>query len=261
MTCKDNSITYLKNSGYSVVRVPKEDIQPLQIFINEKGILKPLGDLSTILKQGEVALPQVQKDKPVAGISGTRSSDLSAGIALSILGSIVGAMGGSKLGLEGKYEKAKSISFEFSDVYEDSISIANLDQYLADADVNPLSRYVADLLEADEIYLTTATIKTNKINIDGKEKSNASLTVDIPEIQKVIGGNINVKAAGGKTNQVTFEGKIALVFGFQAIQLVYEDGRYKTFKHLKAGEGAVSGFGDEQPKYLSQEGAFVKLAV
>jgi hypothetical protein len=239
MTCKDSSITYLKNAGYNVVRVPKADILPLQILINEKGIMKPLGELSTILKS-PTNLPAIKMNTPLASISGTKTSDLSLGVGISILGNIIGAMGGTKLGLDAKYEKARTISFEFEDVLEDSVSIALLDQYLGEADVDPRSRYVAELLEADEIYVTTATIKSQKFSIDGKQKNNASVTVEVPEIQEIVGGNVKVSGKGKKTSKISFEGTIPLVFGFQAVRLVYENGRYQTFRHLEAGKAAAS---------------------
>jgi hypothetical protein len=72
-----------------------------------------------------------------------------------------------------------------------------------------------------------------------------------------------VKGGSDSTGKVTFEGKLPLVFGFQAVQLVYEDGQYKTFKHLKTGEGAVGGVtatpGVPVPKFLASEGAFVSV--
>lgn len=261
MACKDRAITYLKSIGYNVVRVPKVDIQPLQILINEKGFLKPLGELSTLLLSGsQVNLPSIKRNGQTANISGQRTSDLSFGVGISILGSIIGAMGGSKLGLDAKYSQAKTIAFEFLDVLEDSIQIAELDQFLSDADVNPHSRYIAQLLEADEIYVTTATIKSNKINVEGKKSNKKNINVSVPEIKEIVGGTIEVTSQGENNSKVTFQGSIPLVFGFQAVRLVYEEGKYTSFKHLGAGEGAVSISGDPQPEYLSTQAAFVNLS-
>ena len=260
MTCKDKSITYLKSCGYNVIRVPKADIQPLQIFVSERGILKPLGQLSTILNPGEIPLPSVKQDQVMAGIKGKRTNDLSIGVGISILGNIIGAMGGSKLGLESKFSKARTIAFEFVDVLEDSIEIAKLDQYLANADVNPHSRQLAQLLEADEIFVTTATIKSNKFTIEVKKKNNVDAGVTVPEIKEVVGGNVEVKTSADAENKIAFEGKVPLGFGFQAVQLIYEDGQYKTFDHLDAGEGAVAMVQQEGPKYFSTPAAFTNVS-
>jgi hypothetical protein len=258
MTCKDKSITYLRNFGYSVIRVPKADIQPLQIFIKERGILKPLGELSSILNAEGVAIPSIKQNQAMAAIKGQRSSELSAGVGISILGSIIGAMGGSKLGLDAKFSKSKSITFEFSDVLEDSIEIARLDQFLANADVNPNSRQLAQLLEADEIFVSTSIIKSKKFTIDVKKKNAADASVTVPEIKEIIGGNVSVKAGSDGGNKIEFEGGIPLGFGFQAVQLVYEDGQYRTFNHLNAGQGAVD-MPQQGPKYFVSPASFVDV--
>ena len=241
MTCKDQSLTFLNGFGYNVVRAPKVDIQPLQLLIREKGIMKNLGELASLLNVGDLApLPGIKRDKQMANISGSRTSDLSAGVGISILGNIIGAMGGSKLGLEAKYAQAKTISFEFADVLEDSLEIVMLDQFLAGADVNPLSRFVANLLEADDIFVITAVIKSQSISVLSKKKNDTAVVVSVPEIKEIVGGNVDVSTKSGSESTITFSGKVPLVFGFQAIQLTYEDGQYKTFKHLKPGGGAVS---------------------
>ena len=259
MTCKDKSITYLKSLGYNVVRVPKGDIQPLQIFIREQGILKPLGELSSVLNPGEIALPGIKLNQPMAAIKGRRTNELSVGVGLSILGNIIGAMGGTKLGLEAKFSRAKTIAFEFTDVLEDSVEIAQLDQFLTTADVNPNSRHLAQLLEADEIFVTTATIKSNKFGIDVTKKNNVDVGVTVPEIKEIVGGNLDVKTAAAGESKITFEGKVPLGFGFQAVQLIYENGQYKTFDHLNAGEGAVA-MPQQGPKYFTTQGAFVSMS-
>ena len=59
-------------------------------------------------------------------------------------------MGASTLGLDVTYRRAKVAAFEFGDVTEDTVEVAKLDQFLSDADVNPLSQHVGSLLEADD---------------------------------------------------------------------------------------------------------------
>jgi hypothetical protein len=259
MTCKDSSITYLKSIGYNVVRIPKGDIHPLQMLTKQNGVLKQLGDVASVFAPGGTPVPKIKRNSPVADISGNQTSDLSVGIGLSILGNIIGAMGGSKLGLEAKFEKAKTLSFEFLDVVEDSVAIAMLDKFLGDADVNAAGRYVSQLLEADEVYVITATIKTNKFNVEGKQKNKTAVTVQVPEIKEIIGGNIDVGKKAAKSSKITFQGKISLVFGFQAVQLIYEDGVYSSLKHLKAGQGAVA-LKNTNPTYLMNEGPFVNVS-
>lgn len=260
MFCKDQSITFLKSFGYNVVRVPKADIQPLQILAEKKGILNPLGELSTLLVAGEhVNVTPIKRDIAVSGISGQKTSDLSIGVGMSILGSFIGAMGGSKLGLDTKFSQARTITFQYEDVLSDSIEIAALDQFLADADVNPLSQFVSDMLEADDIYVITAVIKSKKFSVEAKKKDQTSVDVSIPEIKGIVGGTVDVSGQSDTSNKVTFEGAIPLIFGFQAIRLIYEDGKYSAFKPVDAGGVAMSISNSENRDYLIIEGSLTQL--
>ncbi len=241
MFCKDQSVSFLKSFGYNVIRLPKADVQPLQILTLTNGTLTNLGQLATLLTTGSAApMPVIRFDQPTSTISGRKTSDLSVGVGLSILGSIIGAMGGSKLGLETKYSDARTITFEYADVKNDSVEIAKLDQFLADADVNPLSQFVSQLLESDDIYVITNTIKSQKISVEAKRKDQTSVTVDIPEIKQLVGGNVAVSGDSDLATSVTFTGGVPLVFGFQAIRLIYENGRYTAFKNLPAGGGSIA---------------------
>jgi hypothetical protein len=114
--CSDPFLTYLKAYGYCVIRLPKSDVKPLQIQAKQGKDLDRLGDLTTLMMAGSnIPLPPVSENMQAANISGQRTSDLSFGVGLSILGSFLGAMGGSKLGLDVKYQQAKTVAFEFTD--------------------------------------------------------------------------------------------------------------------------------------------------
>jgi len=197
--------------------------------------LDRLGDLTTVLVAGSnIKVPRISENNTATNITGQRTSDISFGIGLSILGSFIGAMGGSKLGLDTKYQQAKTIAFEFNQVLEDRIDVAMLDQYLADSDVNPFSRHVSEMLEADEVYVTTATIKSKKFTVEAKMSNGTSLQLNLPDIQGIVGGNVKIAGQSHMASKITYEGNVPLVFGFQAVRLFYEKGRYTAFKPLTA---------------------------
>ena len=255
MSCGDPYLKELRSKGYNVVRLPKADIRPLQLLAKRGDTLDRIGELATVLPVAQVPLPPVTADTPVASLSGVHSGEFSLGFGLSILGSIIGAMGGSKLGLDVTYKNAKSVTFEFLDVLENRIEIAKLDQYLAGADVSPFSAYVAKLLEADQLFLTTATVRSNKFAVESKGSGNTGVDVSVPEIKGVVGGNVKVGGGSDRSSKVTFEGPLPLVFGFQAVRLFYEKGRYQRFEVL-SGDAALEKA--PTPEILS-EGPFVKM--
>jgi len=254
----DPVLSYLKSFGYSVVRLPRADIRPLQVLTKEDTRLSRLGELATVLQpRGHITSPTVHENVSAATISGQRTRELSFGVGLSILGSIIGAMGGSKLGLDVTYKQARTVAFEFADVTSDGVELVDIDQYLTDADLSPFSTHVAKLLESDAIYVTTSTIKSRKFVVEAKQSDGTALEVKIPDIQGIVGGNVTVSASGGAASKVVYEGAVPLVFGFQAARLFYENGRYTAFRALSPGNEGL----EARPEgdYLVTDSPFVRL--
>src|SRR5258705_1097576 len=226
----DPFVNSLKSFGYNIVRLPKADIQPLLLLSKNGDNLDRLGAVTKLLTPGDVvAAPRIATDIPAANINGSRTGTMKIGLGLSILGNIIGAMGGN-LGVEAQYQQAKSAVFEFQSVLQDQIEIVELDQYLGDADINPANVFVSQLLDADKLYVVTATIKSTKFTFETKKSDGTELKVQVPVIQQVVGGNVSVASDSTVASKLTYEGKIPLIFGFQAVQLFFEDGRYTALK-------------------------------
>jgi hypothetical protein len=243
MICNDPAVSYLKDFGYSVVRLPRRDFAPRQILVGSGKALDNLGMLDTVMVAGPT-LPPVKLNETSANISGQRTSDLSLGVGLNILGNVIGAMGGGKLGLDVAYKNARSVAFEFAGVLRDSIEIAALDKYLGSVDVDPAAKHIGDLLDSDDVYVVTAVIKSAKFSVSAKREDGASLAVDVPTIQQVVGGNVKLSGNASAGGAVTFEGSEPLVFGFQAVRLYYDEGHYTAFEpvpHLLVTPGAFVG--------------------
>lgn len=262
MICTDPFVAYLKSYGYNVVRLPKADIQPLQLLSRQGRNLGRLGDLADIMLPGEeIALPEIRQNVRAANISGQKTSNMSIGIGLNILGTIIGAIGGTSLGLDLAYKGGRTVQFEFQDVYEDSIKVTLLDKFLADADIDPHSRHVASLLEADALYIINSCIKSTRFTVEAYKKDGAGLELKIPVIQEIVGGEVNVSGEAETTSRVTYESPVPLVFGFQAVQLFYDQGIYTAYKPLTSGTGlrALENLEDDGTQHMVEEGAFVQL--
>jgi len=260
MSCNDPYVKTLRDFGYNVIRLPRADVRPLQLLAKQGDGLNRIGDLTTVLRAGaHVPLPKIIENTPVAAVSGGRTGDMSLGIGVSVLGSVIGAMGGSKLGLDLKYQNAKSVAFEFPEVFEDRVEIALLDQYLADADVSPFAAHVGKLLDADQLFVTTAALKSTKITVEARRSNDTALDVSVPEIQQVVGGNVKVGGQAEVTSKVTYQGSVPLAFGFQAARLFYENGHYQRFELLSDSTTMVRGLPGRPVQPLLSEGAFVRL--
>ncbi|MBM3212429.1 hypothetical protein FJZ33_09425 [Candidatus Poribacteria bacterium] len=263
MLCNDPLVNYLKSFGYNVIRLPKEDVKPLQVLSRKGKDLNRLGDLVSLLVTGSnIPLPAIIENKRLANFSGQRTSDLSPGVGISILGSFISAMGGSNLGLGIKYQQAKTVAFEFQDVYEDKVEIIKLDQYLTDADINPASKYMVELLEEDELYITTATIKSTKFAVEAKKSNGVALDISIPEIQGVVGGNVKVSGSLTVSSKIIYESSFPLVFGFQAVRLFYDQGHYTAFEFLSSNVNmkAFSNLPSDGTQHLMTDSPFIRLS-
>lgn len=236
--CKDPSLSVLKSKGYNVVQLPRVDLLPTQLLVAKGNKLQRLGELLSVFVADPDGppVPTIKPDRPGPNISGTKSADLDAGFGLNLLGGLISALGGSTLALNTAYSRARTVQFEFAATIENSAELALIDQFLAGSRINPFARAVAEMLEADKVYVVTSTLKANTINVTAKDASKQSIGLDLPVIQNAIGGNLKVTGNAADDSVVSFQGAVPLVFGFQAVQLVFDHGRYRTFKLVDAGK-------------------------
>jgi hypothetical protein len=234
MFCQNPYITFLKERGYNIVRLPRSDFYPLLLLAREgERDLSQMGRITELLVDAEP--PVTHFGVPAAGISGKRTNVLNASIGLDILGTLLGAMGGGQIGLNAKFGKTRGVSFEFPEVLSDRIDIIDLDKYLAKGVLTPDTRYVSGLLDRDELYVVTDVIKSRKFSIDIGSSGSAGAEVSVPAIQQVVGAKIRVSGEVTESTRIYFEGDTPLVFGFQARRLIYDGGNYLRVEPVLAG--------------------------
>jgi len=261
MWCQDPFLSCLKAFGYSVVRLPGADLAPLQLLMRLGRDLERLGPVATVLVPGRhVPIPPVVHERPAPALSGQRTAALDGGLGLSLLAALVAGLGGKPAALHSLYNRAERVSFEFSEVTEDSVTLADLDQYLADARVNPRSRHVAALLDADDLYVTTAVVKSRSFGVVASDEEGLSVDLDLSALQASVGANIHVGGNGAGRAGVTYEGLLPLAFAFRAASLFYDGGRYQAFKPLHPGDAALSRRADS-PEWYQSESAFAPLTL
>jgi hypothetical protein len=248
MWCNDPSIAHLKQFGYNIIRLPRADFGPLRLLARQGGELESLGEIGSLFEPAEDApLPPVKRDAHAADISGQRTSDMKLHLGLDILGTVIGAMGGSRLGLDAKYEGARSIAFSYQDVRVDEVDVILLDQFLSRAAIRP-SNTLSRLLESDAVFVTTAVLRSDRLTVEAKRRDGGSLEVSIPEVRGVVGGAVQVSGAGERGSRLTYAGPVPLSFGFRAVQLFYQNGEFTTFKPVKPGLAVTRGGDDDDPR-------------
>lgn len=230
--CKDPAVSALKSRGYGVVALPRVNLRPTQLLVSDGKRLTRLGELHTVFPPvpGGQAVPPISSDLPAPNIDGTISNNVDAGIGLNILGGLISALGGSTLGINIAYKRARWVQFEYSDVIENSCDPALIDIFLAGTPINALSLGAKKLINKDKGFVVTSTLKSRKIRVSAKDDQNNSIAIDLPVVQQAIGANLKIGAVSGSTTLVEYEAAIPLVFAFQAIQLDFENGNYAAYK-------------------------------
>ena len=96
MSHPDPFLTLLKSISYIPLRLPRADVEPLQLMGIDGKEFTMLGNLSDAMKAGPAAvLPPIQNDIETANqIRGTRSGTVKLSIGLNLLGGIIGALTG-----------------------------------------------------------------------------------------------------------------------------------------------------------------------
>lgn len=70
--CRERSISHLNRLGCNVVRLPRENIDPLLILSRSNGHLETLGEISDFVI-GDQPKPAIERDQSAAEISGLKT--------------------------------------------------------------------------------------------------------------------------------------------------------------------------------------------
>jgi hypothetical protein len=155
-------------------------------------------------------------------------------------------------------------------VFTDSIEPAAREKFLARADVDPRSVNARRLLDEDKVYVVTRTLKAKRFLLQGQKDNQRGVEVNVPAIGDIVGGEVKVAAAGQSKSKVSFDGGDRLVFGLQAVRLIYEGTRFVAYRSLPPGSAAkravkktgrrprAAKIGNEA-EYLVAEGAFIDI--
>jgi hypothetical protein len=216
---KDEKATnHLRRLGYNTVRHPREGLGPLALVGKQNRKTAWLGQLERILADPSPP-PPVEKDLQAGSVNGEESSKLDFSVGASVLGGLIGAMGGT-LGVDAGYTNAKKISFVFQGVLSDRVEPMAVSNYLEGAPLRNESPLLREyVLGNGELFLVTETIKSNRFTVRFEREEGAEAKVDVPVIEKALGATVSVSVSAANSSTITFEGDKLLCFGFICFRL------------------------------------------
>ena len=268
MSRPDPFLNLLKDIGFLPLRLPRADVQPLQLLNLEGNKFSLLGDLDEAMNSGAAKLPGIKKDIATAGqIQGTRSSAVKASLGLDILGNILGALTGTKLDVSAGFQNASTLTFEFGDVTVSTVSIILLDKYLNLATIDATAKQIKQMMQAGKVGVTTAVARSKKYIVSAQNDRGADIKADVPVIKGIASGNLSVSTSGSKNQKVVFEGPDAVTFGVQAAQLRFDQsGTITALDQIAAGT-AVFGVAAKpkaaaagKPRLVTSKSRFIEIA-
>lgn len=247
--CRDKSLTLLNDKGYNVVRLPRAGIEPLDILGRDGRSMEWLGRLDA-LWQSSSPVPQTRPPQVAGDIEGKKTSNLELSAGLTLLKGVLSAFNVGA-GLDAAYRNAASLEFGFSNVHAIGAAPLEIGAYLAQgrADVNNpvIARFFMD--DDTDGFVITEVLKSNRINVTARTAKGAELKVDADQIQGAVGAKVGVSTGSGSEETVTFEGDVAVTFGFKLLAIALVEGRWQV-AGVKPGADTAFGL---QAEHIGEE--------
>ena len=229
MWCKDKSVSHLNKLGWNVVRLPRENINPLLVLSKSKDDFETLGELSDFVIEDQPRPPEIVRDQAVAEISIRETDKLKLGTGLNFLELILSSAGASGLGLEASFKNAKSIQLVYQNVLTDFVHPAKIAKYLSSVSFDVSSPLMEHIDEEGEAYIITDTLKSNTFGIVAYDEKGAKIDLDISALKQLLSATPHIEVSKDGNKVVSFKGDKFLRFAFKAISVWVEikDGKAK----------------------------------
>jgi len=189
MACRESSIQFLREDGYTPIRVPRERIKPMDLIGRLPGAARPkqIGSLlEIVVPRPGVSPPEIVADEVVSEVSGKKTDKLDIGIGLNLLGTIFRALGAVSASLSAAFSSARHVEFVYEDVLSDSVSILGLRGFLGKhPPLDPDNPAVADYFIGDgQVVVITRTLKSNSFSVLATDDQGRKVDIDVGVLGK-----------------------------------------------------------------------------
>jgi hypothetical protein len=224
--CSDPTLTYLNDLGYSVIRLPRAGIEPLDVLGRQGGRVERLGRLEQIWRS-ERALPVLRPPYDAGEINGQESSNIKISIGLKILENILGGLAGIAIpGIRAAFPNTQSIRFGFTGVQIIAVDPLAVGRFLASGDLDMHNPFVRYFDEHDATaYVLTDVLTADSVVVTAEGNTDAAVSLDIAALQQVVGAKLSVDLVASSSKCITIKGG-RVAFGFKAFGIGYGDGQW-----------------------------------
>lgn len=238
--CKDTSVSHLNELGWNVVRLPKENINPLLILSKSNGYLEILGEISDLVVEEQPKPPKIVQDRSVAEISGLETGKFELGTGLKFLEKFLSLVGVAGLGLEASFKNAESIQFVYQNVLTDFVHPLKIGKYLLGVSPDVSGPFMEHINEEGEAYIITDTLKSKAFGVVAYGKKGVKINLDISALKQLLSATPHIEVSKDKKKVVSFKGDKFLRFAFKAISVWVEIGDGKARFNLNPPGGPIA---------------------
>jgi len=216
--CKDEAISQLNSLGYDVVRLPRADLQPLDVVIERDGQFTRLAQLPR-LWISESPVPIITEQPPGPNLKSVTTSQLKGRFGIQALIDVV------KVGLHLSGKRQSSMRMVAQDLIVQSCPFDDILNYVVKGETDPAN--AAGTIFSDDsnrIWLVIEVIASSKLQIIVGEGSDAEAAASAAELTKTLSATAEISTATSSGNTIVYSRKTPLVFGFKTAEVIYENG-------------------------------------
>ncbi|MBW4527736.1 MAG: hypothetical protein KME18_21545 [Phormidium tanganyikae FI6-MK23] len=223
--CTDPAIDHLNQLGYNALKLPRQSIAPLMVLSRDPAtsICSLFGHISDIVEDSSVPLPKVWENLDVGTISGMRTNRLEFKFGLSILNTLLSAIGAKSAGLDAAFGNASTLEFEYENVLLDNVMPASVSAYLRRA--TPfIDEPLVPLFDAQgEAYIVIDVLKSNSFGIRAYRDAGGGIDLNLDAVKEIVGISSKFVIEKKSELKISFQGEKPLGFGFKACPIWIEN--------------------------------------
>jgi hypothetical protein len=233
--CKDSSINYLSEIGFSAISLPRDGIKPLTLLrVNEDDKLEILGSVTNLIEPCTPRLtPEVMTDCKVKDpkLEDLVTDNFSFEFGTNLINSIL-----KRLGLQFNilpeigfsYDRVQKVKFSFDNILCDLASPGQIARYCRTAQIVDLPHFVNDLVirsgtKPIEHAIVVKILKSNNFKVWAYDKEDVAVDLTVPVIKGVTVG-LDIDVSSEYTNCVSFKGSTHLAFAVQLAPVWIDEG-------------------------------------
>ncbi|MBD2080622.1 hypothetical protein [Leptolyngbya sp. FACHB-17] len=214
----DQAVDHLNQLGYNALKLPRQNIAPLMVLSRDPqtSICSLFGHISDIVEDPSVPLPKIWENLHAGTISGMRTNRLEFKFGLSILNTLLSAIGAKSAGFESAFGNASTLEFEYENAVLDNVMPASVSAYLRRATPFIDESLIPHFDAPGEAFIIIDVLKSNSFGIRAYRDDGGGIDLNLNAVKEIVGISAKFAIEKKADLKISFKGEEPLGFGFKA---------------------------------------------